>query len=1063
MGPNKLKYYAFISYKREDARWAKWLQRELEHYRLPKNNRAEYPFLNKGIRPVFRDSSDLSSGLLANEIHKALEQSQFLIIICSPLAATSPWVANEVQHFIDIGREKQIIPFIISGVPFSPKQEEECFPLPLRKLTGDRELRGINISEMGKEAALVKVVARIVDCRFDNLWQRFEREKRRHTILWFAIAVALLLISLGVSAYIAHKNVLLDMTNHELALANERVITEMDHAKQERDRANLERDRANRERDYAQSVSRSLRIANDSILRQQAQILRANHELRSSNWLVAHEYKNLVVNQSRRLVEVSSRLLDSSDYLNARKVALSSLPRDLNTPDRPILPEAEAALRTSWNANSGELSGHSDNINTIGYCTDGSVIYSFSRNNTIKFWDPVYGNEISSLPLNYHVSTVHFSPGLRKLVMSTGSWPDNRVCVYDMVNNKWLIKKNEKSRCAAFNPSGDMVASGDPLRLWDANTGETMRSFELSPTQLSYSSDGQLLAVEDNQHAIVVLEVDSGKELLRYERPFIYSFSISPDNQFLACASDELQLFDIKSGEIQTIIQDGALSVCFSPDGNHLATGMRNGDVRIYETSSWEVLDVINTTKRSRVWNLCYSPDGNRLVYSSDDNKIQILDLDPYKDFIGVELKSSSGNTPISISHDGSLVAQGLFKGAIRVWDLKTGSIVSELHPDYPLNYCVSIDPTGEYLLSTDGSGSTMRIWDIKSGKEIRTIKRNGFDVINCCWSPDGQKILCINWDGIRMFDFLPNGGITQSITIPTPSSRGKMTSAAFSPDGSIIVAAFESSLVSFYDADSGEELTEPFYLSDVNDYSIGIEQIKYNPDGSRLAVQFTDNSIRIYDVATSRELSRFYNTLGYFAGPIVFSPDGRLIAMDTEDSFSIWDVESGILLNKIEGFMYPAFIPNRDALVAMKSQRGNHNNYVIEFPPLKEMVNKTKAFIEHSGIEDSLINTYDMKEPEFTHSDIDEWCTLNRVFCQNVLKQRKEQKEDVLNDMIEENPCLAYLILQSKAPLEERQKWYKLYASKDQDNIYSLFNNLLKEWEKALLNEEGLEFGDMR
>ena len=84
-------FYAFISYMREDVRWAKWLQHKLEHYHFPINleGRTDLP---KSIYPTFRDITDLSPGILTEEIGRALRNSQWLIVICSPRSAKSPWV-----------------------------------------------------------------------------------------------------------------------------------------------------------------------------------------------------------------------------------------------------------------------------------------------------------------------------------------------------------------------------------------------------------------------------------------------------------------------------------------------------------------------------------------------------------------------------------------------------------------------------------------------------------------------------------------------------------------------------------------------------------------------------------------------------------------------------------------------------------------------------------------------------------------------------------------------------------------------------------------------------------
>lgn len=94
---NKYDYFAFISYKREDEKWAKWLQKRLESYHIPTSLRKKDHVLPKRIRPVFRDQSELSGGNLKSEIEKGLDASKFLIVICSPRSAKSPWVSKEVK------------------------------------------------------------------------------------------------------------------------------------------------------------------------------------------------------------------------------------------------------------------------------------------------------------------------------------------------------------------------------------------------------------------------------------------------------------------------------------------------------------------------------------------------------------------------------------------------------------------------------------------------------------------------------------------------------------------------------------------------------------------------------------------------------------------------------------------------------------------------------------------------------------------------------------------------------------------------------------------------------
>ena len=170
MGGQK-EYYAFISYKREDEKWAKWLQHKLEHYKLPTNlnGRTDLP---REIRPVFRDTSELNPGNLPQQIHDALATSKHLIVICSPRSAQSEWVNREVEAFIAMGKQNCIIPFIIDGRPYAEDSVEECFPLAIRDLPKEQELLGANVNEMGRDAAAVKTVAQMFGVRFDTLWKR---------------------------------------------------------------------------------------------------------------------------------------------------------------------------------------------------------------------------------------------------------------------------------------------------------------------------------------------------------------------------------------------------------------------------------------------------------------------------------------------------------------------------------------------------------------------------------------------------------------------------------------------------------------------------------------------------------------------------------------------------------------------------------------------------------------------------------------------------------------------------------------------------------------------------
>ncbi|MEP2777182.1 MAG: toll/interleukin-1 receptor domain-containing protein [Luteolibacter sp.] len=143
-------YWCFISYrhadnKEQDRDWATWLHHEIERYDIPfdlvgtTNKRGD--LIKDRIYPVFRDEESLPADTdLSNVIGNALDRSKFMVVLCSPRAVESRYVAQEITHFKKSGKQDKIIAAILAGEPGSAA--EECFPAPLRQSLGtDGELR----------------------------------------------------------------------------------------------------------------------------------------------------------------------------------------------------------------------------------------------------------------------------------------------------------------------------------------------------------------------------------------------------------------------------------------------------------------------------------------------------------------------------------------------------------------------------------------------------------------------------------------------------------------------------------------------------------------------------------------------------------------------------------------------------------------------------------------------------------------------------------------------------------------------------------------------------------
>ena len=210
------KYRAFISYSHSDTSWAKWLHRGLKGFRIDQDlvgRETATGTIPKSLRPVFRDRDDFTAGhSLTEQTVAALDNAAALVVVCSPAAAKSTYVTEEIRLYKARHPDRPVIPLIVGGTPGDP--ELECFPRSLKfKLTAEgqigrrkEELLAADAREEGdgKSLALAKVVAGLIGVSSDDIFRRAERERRRRQRSWIAglSAVAIMLAGLAVWAEI---------------------------------------------------------------------------------------------------------------------------------------------------------------------------------------------------------------------------------------------------------------------------------------------------------------------------------------------------------------------------------------------------------------------------------------------------------------------------------------------------------------------------------------------------------------------------------------------------------------------------------------------------------------------------------------------------------------------------------------------------------------------------------------------------------------------------------------------------------------------------------------------
>ncbi len=217
--PEQFKYWAFISYSHRDSAVSKWLHSKLENYSLPpglhrtKNKwRHQIP---ERIFPCFRDRDELAgSSDVSSDVMEALRLSRFLVVICSPEAAKSTWVNEEIKIFKAMGRGDRVLALIARGTPLAKRPKQECFPPALRfhvdrdgnptERTSEPCAADVRFRKDGRRNAVLKIVAGIIGVEFNALRQR-ERDaetlKETLSIIfrWIAFLPAAALAQLAVN------------------------------------------------------------------------------------------------------------------------------------------------------------------------------------------------------------------------------------------------------------------------------------------------------------------------------------------------------------------------------------------------------------------------------------------------------------------------------------------------------------------------------------------------------------------------------------------------------------------------------------------------------------------------------------------------------------------------------------------------------------------------------------------------------------------------------------------------------------------------------------------------
>ena len=933
------RYAVFLSYRHADNKepgrqWATWLHQALEGYEIPADlvgtKDKKLDAIPESLYPVFRDEEELPADAdLTRNIRQALANSGLLVVLCSPRAVASRFVADEIRYFKELGRSDRILALMIDGEPnasddpgkarlgISP--EAECLPEPLRygvagedgKIdwtqrtepiaadarpggqpaqgwttgaayrealrkaggAGEREISElVRTYEQQLELAKLKVVAGAVGVplgvltKRDQAMQLQKARKRARTLKrWLAAVGVLAVLAVGGGIYAR--------IQRQEAIAQRKV-------------AETQREEALKTASATDFAIADLRLQNGNIPEALAYLARS---LRNNPGNMSAATR--VISLCRSIPFAKSKLSHENGVLGA----------SFSPDGKRIVTASFDHLARVWDVQTGQPVSapmeHQKTVNTAAFSPDGKWIVTASADHTARVWNAETGKPVGE-PMQHkdEVLMASFSPdGLWVLTASK----DNTARVWDAQTGKAVgepMRHVTVVESACFSPDGKWVVTGTwkGAQIWDAKSGKAdgpSMPDDGTVLAVSFSPDGKWVLTASNDKTARVWDAQTGQsvgEPMRHANE-VKSACFSPDGKRVVTGSwKAAQVWDAKSGQPkgQAMPHDNFVdAVSFSPDGKWVLTASSDKTARVWDAQTGKAVGEPMRHKNV-VSAASFSPDGKWIVTACWDKTARVWDAQSGKP-AAEQLRHGWNVKAASFSPDGKWIVTasgvpGDMTETARIWDAQTGKAVGEpmRHASEVNSACFS--PDGRWVV-TGSSDKTARIWDARSGNPVSDSMQHKDMVLAASFSSDGKRVVTESGETAQVWDAQTGKPVGEPMR-----HKGYVKAANFSPDGKWVITGSDDETAQVWDAQTGKSMGAPLR------HRMPVTAAAFSPDGKWIVTACEDAAARVWD-AQSRQPA---GVPMRHESPVTvanFSPDGkRIVTASWDKTARVWDAQTG-------------------------------------------------------------------------------------------------------------------------------------------------------------------------